>query len=104
MHQAVMLTIAILFPGVFGLRQACSTTECSTRLRHSRTPRCRRSSRRKWDYRCVMNGNGKAGRTMSRGRDRSGTFIDFNQGSLRDANFEKYERYRNLKFLDCGKI
>lgn len=103
MYQTIMLTIAIMFLGVLGLPAGMLYYG----MQHPSPPQYGPSMQEKlaaeWGDRCVINGNGEVGRTLTPGRDRSGTFVDFNQGSPREAKFEKYEQFRHLKLVDCGK-
>jgi hypothetical protein len=102
--QAIMLSVAILFLGVLGLPAAMLYYG----MQHPSPPQYGPSIQEKlaadWGDRCVANGNGEVGRTLPSGRDRTGTYVDFNVNGVHDAKFEKFERYRHLKIVDCPQV
>jgi hypothetical protein len=101
MYQAFMLTVALLFLGVLGLPAGMLYYG----MQHPPPPQYGPSMQEKlaaeWDGRCVTNGNGEVGRTISLLRDRTGTYVDFRPTDVADERFRKYELYVHLNVVDC---
>jgi hypothetical protein len=101
MLQAFMLCVAIILLGVIGLPAAILYYG----IHHPPPPQFGPSMQEKlaadWGDRCVTNGNGEVGRTLSSGRDVSGTYVDFRPTERADERFRKYELYVHLKIANC---